>query len=172
MEDYISSQIFATAVLTVMLGLIVTGMVYFSMVRTARALVLAVGHKDVLRRLSEIEAENARLSQQVVPIPEAFQATLIQKLTHFHTPEIDGLMRKLMPYRLTAEEFDRLIELLDKTARDMASEIDDEEREAAMMLPMVMKRVRANRDKTGLEAEPLIRIIVTTRADVRDIRTS
>jgi hypothetical protein len=68
----------------------------------------------------------------------------MKQLTHYHTPRLDLLLSKLgPPFMLTAEEEHELYNLLDIRTRDMGSEIDSSEREAAAMLPLVISRVRA-----------------------------
>lgn len=108
----------------------------------------AVEREAMKARVAELEAQIKGLSVSVQPLSAAFQAILVAKLTHFHTPEMDGLMRKLEPPTLTAEEEQRLYVLLEERTRDLNGRIDDAERNAATMLPMVMQMVKAD-----LEAE-------------------
>lgn len=94
-------------------------------------------------RITELERQLAVIGQTVQPISTAFQALLIKQLTHFHTPELDALLVKLgPPYGLSPDEETRIAELLDQRTRDMGELIDDSERDAAHMLPYVIRRVR------------------------------
>src|SRR5678815_4707353 len=78
-----------------------------------------------------------------MPISTAFQAILIKELTHFHTPVMDALMSKIgPPFTLTAAEETELIAALEQRTQDMAAEISDSERDAAKILPLVMKRAK------------------------------
>jgi hypothetical protein len=104
-------------------------------------------------RVTELESKIALVQQAVVPISTAFQAILIKELTHLHAPELDALMLKLgPPFTLTLEEQERLTVLLTERARDMGDSIPQSEREAAMMLPFIIKRVRA---ENGLDVNAL-----------------
>ncbi len=99
-------------------------------------------------RVTELEVKLAGINQVVVPISAAFQAILIKELTHLHTPEMDALLVKLgPPITLTKTEMERLSMLLIERERDMHEEIPDSEREAALMLPLVMKRVLADENR-------------------------
>ena len=94
-------------------------------------------------KIAELEKQQAAMHQQVLPISTAFQAILIKELTHFHTPKMDALMVKLgPPYVLNEAEEIELSIALKERAVDKASEISESERDAAQMLPMVMKRVK------------------------------
>lgn len=111
----------------------------------AKAAVLRREHyqQTIDTRMEDVEKQLALVSQAVVPISTAFQAILVKELTHFHTPAMDALLRKLgPPYTLTLEEEVELAAALQQRMKDMAVEISDSERDAAQMLPLVMKRVR------------------------------
>lgn len=110
---------------------------------------IARGHSELMGRVNDLERQLASVSQAVVPISTAFQAILIKELTHFHTPVMDALMVKVGPPNiLTEEEEIQLAHALEERTRDMGTEISDSERDAAVMLPMVMKRAK-------IEAEEL-----------------
>jgi len=96
-------------------------------------------------RITELERQLAVIGSTVEPISTAFQALLIKQLTHFHTPELDALLVKVgqQSYALEPEEEARLSELLEQRTKDMGKLIDDSERDAAHMLPFVIRRVRA-----------------------------
>ena len=99
---------------------------------------------ELANRVTDLEAKLASVSQTVVPMSAAFQAILVRELTHFHTPVMDALLVKLgPPMVLTPEEEEQLIEALAQRMQDMGDQISDSERDAAMMLPAVMRRVKA-----------------------------
>lgn len=107
--------------------------------RLARATV----DKEREDRLLALEKQLSLLGQAVMPISTAFQAILIKELTHFHTPVMDALMAKVgPPSTLTAAEETELIAALEQRTQDMATEISDSERDAAKILPLVMKRAK------------------------------
>lgn len=94
-------------------------------------------------RITELERQLAVIGSTVEPISTAFQALLVKQLTHYHTPVLDALLAKLgPPYALTPEEEKELAKALDERTRDMGELITQSEREAAMMLPLVMNRVK------------------------------
>jgi hypothetical protein len=94
-------------------------------------------------RVSELERQNSLVTQAIVPISAAFQAILIKELTHFHTPRMDMLLAKVgPPNELSTDEEDELRVLLIHREQDMSNEITDSERDAARMLPMVIRRAR------------------------------
>ncbi len=108
--------------------------------------------KALLARVVELERLNSLVTQAVVPISAAFQAILIKELTHFHTPIMDALMVKLgPPNTLTTAEEVELVAALKQREQDMDGLIDDAERDAARMLPMVMKRVKAESESPNME---------------------
>lgn len=95
-------------------------------------------------RIVELEKQAASIQQTVLPLSTAFQAMLVKELTHMHTPEMDALLVKLgPPYLLTPIEEGRLADLLLQRVTDLSPEISEGERDAALIMPYVMKRVRA-----------------------------
>jgi len=109
-------------------------------------------------RITALEQEIAKMNLAVQPLSAAFQAVLIKQLTHIHTPELDALLVKLgPPVTLTAEEEVRLSTLLKERTTDMHDEIDDSEREAAEMLPLVIKRVKAEQ---GMNKDDVVNTLV------------
>lgn len=110
-------------------------------------------------RVSELELQLSAVKQSVLPISAAFQAILIKELTHYHTPRMDELMRQLgPPVTLTDAEQTELTALLQQRTIDMNGRISDSERDAAVMLPLVMKRVLAE----SLADDPVRLGVVTT----------
>ena len=94
-------------------------------------------------RITELEKSVAVLSQSMLPLSAAFQAILVKELTHFHTPVMDALLQKLgPPYTISPAEEVQLRALLVERAAEMDGLLTESEREAAIMLPMVIKRVK------------------------------
>jgi hypothetical protein len=150
-------------ILTITVSVVVSLIMFYAVGRRALAVANA--------RIVVLEKQSALLHSQVIPISAAFQAILIQELTHFHTPEMDELMRKLgPPITITEDEMARLVTLLEERERDLGEDVPQEERDAAHMLPMVMKRVHTDKTRRGLEAEPLVRALVTQVEAKRDNR--
>jgi hypothetical protein len=107
-------------------------------------------------RVVELETKLGLLTQSIQPIAAAFQAVLVKQLTHYHTPKLDALLKKLgPPLELTAEDEVQLHLELKLRTKDMGDEIDESERAAAGMLPLVMTRV-----KYELESPPSPDLIV------------
>ena len=107
---------------------------------------LAILHADA-RSLSEtvttLRSQLRTIHQAVIPLNLAIQNVLVKELTHFHTPVLDGLMAKLgPPFMLTDEEEAELLRLLTERERDMGESISPAERDAAKILPVIIRRVR------------------------------
>lgn len=113
--------------------------------------------KAIADRLAALESKAAVTEQAIMPISTAFQAILIKQLTHYHTPELDALLAKLDPYTLSDEEEVRFYHLLEERTRDMGSAIDESERNAAKMLPFVIKRIK---EETDLASKVALQIVV------------
>ncbi len=112
-------------------------------------------NQQIFDRLVDLEKQSALLQQLVGPLSTAFQAALVKELTHFHTPEMDALMVKLgPPYVLNDDELGRLTVMLRERANSSDLDIPESEREAALMLPYVLKR--AKREAVTLQSLGLI----------------
>lgn len=108
-----------------------------------RAKQLKEENEELKARVQATETQLKLLSQAVLPISAAFQAILIKELTHFHTPELDLLMEKIgPPNTMTPAEEARMVVLLRERSEEMNGSIPEQERDAAAMLPMVIKRVK------------------------------
>jgi len=139
--DLSTRALFNSIVLLVLSSAVTFAAAWFWFTKTARAKEQA----DTLRRVAELETQLKLVGQTILPLSAAFQAVLVKQLTHYHTPEMDALMVKLgPPYTLTPGEAARLGVLLEERTRDMGDLIDEAERDAARMLPMVMKRVASD----------------------------
>ena len=94
-------------------------------------------------KVYELEKQLALVGAQVLPISAAYQAVLVKELTHFHTPEMDALLDKLLQFHvITDEEMNRLKVLLIERENSINGEITEEERDAARILPIVAKRAK------------------------------
>ena len=126
------------------------------------AQVIAADHQRTLARVAELEVKLAMVNQSVVPLNMAMQAMLIKELTHYHTPEMDSLMQKLGPPNiLTDPEETRLSILLEERTRDMGPTISPSERDAALILPAIVKRAKAEAETlAGAEAIKLRMITI------------
>lgn len=126
---------------------------------------IAQGHQNALDRITELEKQAALVSAAVIPISTAFQAILIKELTHFHTPEMDALLVKVgPPNMLTPQDRDRLSVMLVERTKDLGDLISPSERDAAAILPIVMKRAQIEQTYLATTAEKLVTI-----ADLLDL---
>ena len=104
----------------------------------------------------------AVLTATATPLTAAYQAMLIAKLTHFHTPAMDSLMLKLgPPSTLTAAEEIGLAQALRERVSDMGPEIDEAERTAARLLPDVALLARLEFER--VDNPPETETVVVTR---------
>ncbi|HUD11446.1 MAG TPA: hypothetical protein VMS08_03475 [Candidatus Saccharimonadia bacterium] len=102
--------------------------------------------KDAMR-LDDLERQLSLLNQTIQPISVAFQAILVKKLTHFHTPRLDELLKKVgPPFVLTSQEEVELVRGLKNRTDEVAPSIDENERIAAAMLPFVMTWIKFERE--------------------------
>jgi hypothetical protein len=91
-----------------------------------------------------LKSELELVRQAIVPISTAFQSLLIKELTHFHTPVMDALLTKIgPPYMLTDVEEKELVAALHDRMSEDSGLMTESERNAATMLPMVIKRVKS-----------------------------
>jgi hypothetical protein len=124
------------------------------------AQVVAEDKKATLSRIAELETKLALVNAAVVPISTAFQAMLIKELTHFHTPEMDALMVKIgPPNTLTLVDENRLEVMLKERMDNMGPEISDRERGAALILPEVMKRAKAEQEVLATTETPKVKLV-------------
>jgi hypothetical protein len=95
-------------------------------------------------------------------------------LTHFHTPVMDALMVKLgdvgTPPTITEEEEVELIAALKQRAEDVGPLIDEDERDAAELLPIQMRRVKREAEAIANGDGKLVDIQVVGRVDTEEGR--
>jgi hypothetical protein len=104
---------------------------------------IRVEQEKLMERVMELEKQQNVLGIQVMPLNAAFQALLIKQLTHYHTPVMDKLMEKLgPPNTLTPEEEVELTEALKQRTQEVNGRIDESERDAAEILPLIIKRAK------------------------------
>jgi hypothetical protein len=104
---------------------------------------IATEHEALLKRVAELETTVRMVGQTILPMSTAFQAILVKELTHFHTPEVDALLEKLGPPSTISEEDMVLLEIaLKRRTAEVDPLVDESEREAALILPYIIKRVR------------------------------
>ena len=123
---------------------------------------LAVEHRELVSKVNELQQQLGLVNQVVTPINQAMQALLIRELTHYHTPELDALMAKLPPEgHLTIKEQERLAVLLAERENELNGSIPESEREAAHILPFVIKRVLAEAENIAdaATAAPQLKIV-------------
>ncbi len=99
--------------------------------------------EDIINRLLKLETSLAVIDQKVVPISTALQAILVKELTHYHTPIMDTLLSRIGPPSMLSEEEEVLLtEALLERTHDMGQLISDSERDAAFILPAIMRRAK------------------------------
>lgn len=125
---------------------------------------LAMENATLLKRVDELEKNMTVVNQVAVPLNQAYMAMLIKQLTHLHTPKLDALMTKLgPPSTLTPDEEIEFAVLLKERAEALDGRIDESERDAAIMLPMVLKR--AKKEHEDLTIGPVELTVVATPLD-------
>jgi hypothetical protein len=148
---------------------------YARNVAVRKAEAIAAEHAKVMERLTELETKERLSGQVMTPIITAFQSLLVKQLTHAGKPEMDELMVKIGPPDvLTDTERARLMVMLKDRTKDMGIEITASERDAAMILPIVMQMAaeeQANFKSTNAAKDlKLITIVSVVAADSKEPR--
>lgn len=101
-------------------------------------------HAKMKEQIDELDTQLRVLKESVTPISMAFQQILIKELTHFHELRTDELLAKIgPPYMLNDDEEKELLAALEKRIAEAGNLMTDSEIDAARMLPMIIKRVKA-----------------------------
>lgn len=143
LESLVALQVLVMPLVALLGGGLVTflGTAYWRSREDAMSLKERIVELEAKVRLQDLAQQH--IISQVVPLNTAFQALLMKDLTHAHTPEMDALLVKLgPPYKLTTEDETRLSYLLYDRYRNEDGDVTERERDAARMLPMLMKRVK------------------------------
>lgn len=123
--------------------------------------------RDLLERVTELEKQLGIVGSQVAPFNVAFQSMLVKQLTHAHTPENDRLLAKLgavnVPPTITDEEEAKLKVALQAIVDDPT--IPADERDAAEMLPIQIRRVKREARELAKGKARLVDIQVVGRLD-------
>ena len=137
-----------------------------------KAAELAKEHARVIERLTDVESKLALVNQTIIPISMAMQARLIKELTHLHTPELDGLLLKVgPPNMLLPDQQQRLAVLLEERSVDMSLDVPQSERDAAHILPAIIRRANEEAEILRVTENPSLKLI-TIGAVVGVLRTN
>lgn len=122
--------------------------------------------KDYQERVRELETQLRLLKDSVQPISMAFQQILIKELTHFHEKRTDELLEKIgPPYMLSDAEEKELVDALEKRVADAGNLMTESEIDAAKMLPMLIKRVKAELAMGIPPVETELKVVVVPATD-------
>lgn len=126
--------------------------------------------KELLARVAELEKQQSLTNLVAQPIWAAIQAKLVAELTHFHEPITDALLAKLgPPVTLTEPELVLLTQKLVKREVDLNGRITPEERDAARMLPMVIRRVKAEAEAMAAASQVELQMMAVPVAPTAEI---
>lgn len=103
----------------------------------------------LLAEVADLKSRMAMVDKIVEPLWTAAQKKLVDELTHFHTPELDALLVKLTNGTLTEEDTARMALLLEERVTTLNGTIDASERDAARILPAVIRKARAEAADVG-----------------------
>lgn len=135
-----------------------------------KAKAIETEHKKLVEQVDDLENKIALLTQSILPMNTAFQTILVRELTHYHTPVMDELLEKLgPPYTLTDAEEVQLSQALAQRTQDMGDKITEPERDAARILPYIMKRVKAETEK--IRQKQIDKVAFVTFAEPTKIKT-
>ena len=111
-------------------------------------------HRELLQEVAGLKERLATVDAQIVPISTAFTQVLVAKLTHLHTPELDGLLAKIgPPFTLSSEEEARMYVLLRRRQIEVDDLIPEDERDAAKIFPVVLRMARAEQEHIAMAGE-------------------
>jgi hypothetical protein len=134
--------------------------------RTATALVrsrAAEREAALVARIAELERMQAAQQASLMPINAAMQAIWARKLTNAHTPEFDALLAKVVrPEALTEAEEVQFNGYLEAVVADTSGAHTPSERDAAHMLPGLIRAVRRD---LGDDMSGFVQILVAVRPE-------
>jgi hypothetical protein len=128
---------------------------YGRKVRQSAAEKLAANAVLMGDRVRDLERELEGIKANVKPFSVALQDVLIRRLTNFHTPVLDALLEKV-GIEMSVDDEERLREALSIRIDELNGHLDELERDAAIMLPMVMRWVRKERGNTDGDLQVVI----------------
>lgn len=137
----------ATVVVGSFLTLIVGLYFYYRRSRQDAAEKIADSTKELTEQVRDLERELEGIKANVKPFSVALQDVLTRRLTNFHTPILDALLQKVGP-EMSVEDEELLREALLRRVDELNGHLEELERDAAIMLPMVMRWVRAEQGNT------------------------
>jgi hypothetical protein len=154
-------------------GLLTFLFAWYWFVKNARvkaAAELATEAKALTGRIIELEKQMHLIEKTIVPGWIALQAKIVEELTHLHTPVTDALLVKIgPPNTLTDEETGQLVHALEERSR--SADVPEAERDAAVMLPLVMKRAKQEQEEVAAGRTPQFLHIASVFDALRAIRT-
>lgn len=152
------------------IGGIVVGVVMLVISKTSK------NKDDQAKDIAELKQQVAILSAKAIPLDVAYAQMLLAKMTHLHTPEMDGLLAKMgadlekdigEASSLTMEDAEALAAGLKEKVND--PNLEEAERIAADLLQGV---VRLNVLAKQQEAEKGTETILVTRPATETVSTS
>jgi hypothetical protein len=108
---------------------------------------------SIYERMRNVEAQLSALMTTATPLSKLMRDTIIKELTHSHAPELDDLLAKVKADELLPSDEQRLFALLKERAEARDDRINMDERDAAIMLPPVMRRIKQERENPPVEIE-------------------
>lgn len=138
------------------------------------------GHDELVEQVRALQVKVSVVEQVAAPLNALMQQALIKELTHLHTPEMDALLVKVggldengvvQPNTLTNDEEERLAVMLKERATEANGRIDTYERDAAIMLPMVLKRVKREVEASKL-VDPELKLVAVVSDAAVDLHAS
>jgi hypothetical protein len=152
------------SLLVVVIGAVLTfgTTLYFANRKLIQANHAAAVVANALRdgKIVDLEKQLGIISASVTPIAMAFQSILIKELTHYHTPELDALLARIgPPSTLSIADVERMELLLSAREHDPDVKIPASERDAARMLPMVIRRAIIEAAQKTMQPGTLVQFV-------------
>ena len=120
-----------------------------------KAAVVKRSHDELQATVRDLQTKVTTFEQVAVPLNELMKKALIRELTHDHLPREDELLSKIggpddagviHPNTLTEAEEEELEKILTERVETLNGRIDRFELDAAIMLPMVIRRAKRDVD--------------------------
>lgn len=116
-----------------------------------------------------IKVAMSKLDTQVSPLWAKVQAQISADLHHPHPQykEMDDLLEKLEAITITSEERARLEVLLVQRSHDMSPMISNSQRESAVIMIQVMKKVLREAEESPVDAKGKVELVQMPSADAK-----
>ena len=156
--------VFVGATAFVFIAIIITWL-YLRVRDLSRIAVIVSPDNDIYARVLAVEAQLSALAAAASPLSEVVRDAIIKELTHLHTPELDALLEKVKSDTLSPDDERSLLRLLKDRAEEPNHLVGAGERDAAIMLPPILRRIKQEKEAISPTETELRIVSVPVQAD-------